>query len=448
MRRLTEADRELLARAVGRRGDRSEPSTPAPDDPAEQPRRAVEFESLPGYAEQRLLRAAASAMGLRNPYFLEHEGDAGAVTAIGGRRLSNFSSYDYLGLNQSEAVRTAAHAAIDCYGVSASASRLVAGERPVHAALESALARHYGLPACLSYVSGHAANVSTIGALLGPRDLVVHDSLAHNSIVMGAVLARCERRAFPHNDMAALDALLGSLRDHYERALIVVEGLYSMDGDLCDLPALIALKERHRAWLMVDDAHGLGVIGARGFGAFEHFGVEPGRVDIWMGTLSKTLAACGGYIVGAEALVDYLRNTAGGFVYSVAMPPAIAAAALTALETLHAEPERVARLQANARRFSAAARAAGLDLGASEGHAVVPVMTGSSLRAVVLSQRLFERGVNVQPIIHPAIPERLARLRFFLSSEHTEEQIDEAVRLTAEELPKAAPPAPTTVGAK
>jgi len=435
--RLTEADRELLARAVRKTAEPkpqrslAESATPGSD-------RILEFESLPGYAEQRLLRAAASALGLRNPYFLEHEADAGATTIVGGKRLSNFSSYDYLGLNRTEAVRSAAHAAIDRYGVSASASRLVAGERPVHAALEGALANHYRREACLTYVSGHAANVATIGALLGPRDLVLHDSLAHNSIIMGAVLARCERRAFPHNDMPALEAMLVSLRDRYERTLIVAEGLYSMDGDLCDLPALIAIKERHRAWLMIDDAHGLGVLGARGAGVFEHFGVDTGRVDIWMGTLSKTLAACGGYIVGPDPLIDYLRNTAGGFVYSVAMPPAIAAAALAALETLHAEPERVARLQDNARRFLAAGRAAGLDLGASAGYAIAPVMTGSSLRAVTLSERLFERGINVQPIIHPAIPERLARLRFFVSSEHTEEQIDEAVRATAEELPKAA----------
>ena len=437
MARLTEADRELLARAVRKTAEPkpqrslAESATPGSD-------RILEFESLPGYAEQRLLRAAASALGLRNPYFLEHEADAGATTIVGGKRLSNFSSYDYLGLNRTEAVRSAAHAAIDRYGVSASASRLVAGERPVHAALEGALANHYRREACLTYVSGHAANVATIGALLGPRDLVLHDSLAHNSIIMGAVLARCERRAFPHNDMPALEAMLVSLRDRYERTLIVAEGLYSMDGDLCDLPALIAIKERHRAWLMIDDAHGLGVLGARGAGVFEHFGVDTGRVDIWMGTLSKTLAACGGYIVGPDPLIDYLRNTAGGFVYSVAMPPAIAAAALAALETLHAEPERVARLQDNARRFLAAGRAAGLDLGASAGYAIAPVMTGSSLRAVTLSERLFERGINVQPIIHPAIPERLARLRFFVSSEHTEEQIDEAVRATAEELPKAA----------
>ncbi len=207
-----------------------------------------------------------------------------------------------------------------------------------------------------------------------------------------------------------------------------------MDGDVCNLPALIELKERRQAWLMIDDAHGLGVLGARGSGVFEHFGVDPRRVDMWMGTLSKTLAACGGFIAGAAALVDYLKHAAGGFVYSVGMPPPVAATALAALETLHREPERVARLRDNSRRFASACRGAGLDLGASMGEAIVPVMTGDSIRAVALSQRLYQRNVNVQPIIAPAIPERLARLRFFLSSEHDPEEIAAAARTIAEEF--------------
>jgi 8-amino-7-oxononanoate synthase len=399
------------------------------------------FETLPGYSEQQLLRAAASTLGLRDPYFLVHEGCAGATTVVGNRELVNFSSYDYLGFNRNPVVRESAHRAIDHYGVSASASRLVAGERPVHRALETALAEHYRRSACVTYVSGHAANVATIGSLLNPRDLVLHDALAHNSIVMGAVMTRAERRTFAHNDMVSLDATLSAVRSQFNRVLIVAEGLYSMDGDICDLPALIEIKDRHQAWLMIDDAHGLGVLGSRGRGVFEHFDIDPRGVDIWMGTLSKTLAACGGYIVGSEALVEFLRHAAGGFVYSVAMPPPIAATALAALELLQREPQRVARLRANARRFASAARAAGLDTGASAGEAIIPVITGSSVRAVALSQRLFDRGVNVQPIIYPAVPERLARLRFFLSSEHTPDQIDSAVQLVASELAfGAAPP--------
>ena len=206
-----------------------------------------------------------------------------------------------------------------------------------------------------------------------------------------------------------------------------------MDGDVCNLPALVELKERHQAWLMIDDAHGLGVLGPRGRGVFEHFGVDPRQIDIWMGTLSKTLAACGGYIAGDAALVDFLKHAAGGFVYSVAMPPPVAAAALAALEILHREPVRTARLRDRARQFGSACREAGLNVGASAGEAIIPVMTGNSIRAAALSQRLAERNINVQPIIAPAVPDGLARLRFFLSSDHDPQDIADSVRTIAEE---------------
>lgn len=439
VRHLSDEDRQLLGRVVQARDKRDGERSDAKAAAGKGADRSalLDFKNLPGFAEQNMLRSAAAAMGLRDPYFLVHEIDAGAETVIDGRRMANFSSYDYLGFNRHPAVREAAKAAIDRYGVSPSASRLVAGERPIHRALEAALAEHYSQEGCLTYVSGHAANVATIGALLGPRDLILHDALAHNSIVMGALLSQAHRRAFAHNDMAGLEATLGEIRGQYERVLIVAEGLYSMDGDACDLPTLIAIKQRHQAWLMIDDAHGLGALGERGSGVFEHFGVKPHGVDIWMGTLSKTLAACGGYIAGPSTLIEFLKRTAGGFVYSVAMPPTIAAAALAALELLHSEPQRVARLRANGKAFVEAARRAGLDTGASIGASIAPIMTGSSVRAVALSQRLFDRGVNVQPIIYPAIPERLARLRFFLSSEHTIAQIEAVIPLIASELEAA-----------
>ena len=201
-RGLTESDRQLLDRLVHARIRATDDGKVRRDAD----RSAwLDFNNLPGHAEQRLLRSAASALGLKDPYFLVHDGDGGASTVIDGRPMVNFSSYDYLGLNRHPEVRAAARAAIDLYGISPGASRLVAGERPVHRALEAALADHYGQAACVSFVSGHAANVSTIGALLGPRDLVVHDALAHNSIVMGAQLSPADRRSFPHNDLSALE---------------------------------------------------------------------------------------------------------------------------------------------------------------------------------------------------------------------------------------------------
>lgn len=439
---LAEDDRRLLDQIVlnrlgAREGAEKAPPAPAPIALAPVPREPegpTDFRTLPGYRELRLQRSMAAVAGLENPYFHLHETGAGATTRIGGRDFSNFSSYDYLGFNQDPEVRAAAHAAIETFGVSASASRVVAGERPVHRALEQALAEHYQQEDCVAFVSGHATNVAAIGAILGPKDLILHDSLAHNSILAGAMLSGAERRSFPHNDVRALDHLLTSLRHQFERVLVVVEGLYSMDGDVADLRQLIEIKRRHEAWLMVDDAHGLGVLGPRGHGLFDHAGADPRGVDIWMGTLSKTLACCGGFIAGPTSLIEYLKCMSGGFVYSVGLSPPLAAAATAALAILHREPERVKRLQRRSRLFLESANAEGLNVGTSVGLAIIPVIVGNSVTAVALSQKLFERGVNVQPIIHPAVPERAARLRFFLTCEHSEKQITDAIRAVAESL--------------
>lgn len=404
----------------------------ASESPAAAPGRPIpaahlRFDQQPGYQQVALIREGAARLGAESPFFHVHEGRAGAHTRIAGRDLLNFASYNYLGLSGHPAVNAAAQAAIEQYGTSVSASRIVAGERPLHAELEAALAGFYGVDDALVLVSGHATNVSVIGHLLGPRDLVVHDAYAHNSIVLGATLSGAQRLSFPHNDLDALEALLARHRPQAERLLIVVEGLYSMDGDFPDLPTLLALKERYQGWLMVDEAHSLGVLGEQGHGIAEHFGIDPRRVDIWMGTLSKTLAACGGYVAGEQALIDNLRHLAPGFLYSVGLSPALAAAALTALQLLQAEPERVCQLQANGRHFLQQARAAGLDTGTSAGFAITPVIVGSSLRAVQLSADLLRAGVHVQPILYPAVPEQQARLRFFLSSEHHPEELDQAL---------------------
>jgi 8-amino-7-oxononanoate synthase len=204
-----------------------------------------------------------------------------------------------------------------------------------------------------------------------------------------------------------------------------------MDGDYPNLPRLIEIKQRHNAWLMVDEAHAIGVLGPRGGGIAEHFGIDPRAIDIWMGTLSKTLAACGGYIAGSTELIRYLKSFAGAFAYSVAMPPAIAASAAKALEILHREPERVARLQRNAALFARLAKERGLDLGTSAGTAIAPIIIGDSLPTVMLSEALFARGINVMPVLYPAVPAKQARLRFFLSAMHSEADITHALDETA-----------------
>jgi len=320
-------------------------------------------------------------------------------------------------------VQAAAKAAIDAYGVSASASRMVSGERPLHGALEAALAAHYQAQAALVFVSGHATNVTVIGHLLGPRDLILHDAAIHNSCTEGARLSGAKRLSFPHNDWRAAEAALKESRRGARRALLVIEGHYSMDGDIPDLPRFIEIARRHDAWLMVDEAHALGVVGARGHGLHEYYGIDPNEVDIWMGTLSKTLSACGGYIAGNASLIEWLKHSAPGFVYSVGLAPALAAAALESLAIMHAEPERVARLHANAALFLGLAREAGFDTGSATAHAIIPVILGSSIAAARYSQLLLARGINVQPIIYPAVAEKAARLRFFISSEHTDADI-------------------------
>jgi 7-keto-8-aminopelargonate synthetase-like enzyme len=262
----------------------------------------------------------------------------------------------------------------------------------------------------------------------------VHDSLSHNSIVQGALLSGARRRPFPHNDYDALDRMLTELRSQYRRALIVVEGVYSMDGDFADIPKFIEVKKRHQAMLMVDEAHSFGTMGATGRGIAEHFGIDAREVDIWMGTLSKSAASCGGYIAGSNALIELLRYTAPGFVFSVGMPPAQVAAALAAIRTLEAEPDRVERLRQRSRLFLSLCQEAELDTGDSGGTPVIPIITGNSMVALRLSNRLKSDGINVQPILYPAVDESAARLRFFVTSEHSEEQIRFTVERTAYHL--------------
>ncbi len=421
---LSASARNALLNRLARRG-----AAPAAEAPAEPPGR--DLGTLPGMRDFETMRDAGAALGIESPYFRQHDGVAGGRSSIGGRAYVNFASYNYAGLNGDPRVAAAAKAAIDRYGVSASASRLASGERPVHAELEAALAAHHRTEACLAFVSGHATNVTVIGQLLGPRDLILHDRLIHNSVAEGARLSGARRIAFAHNDWEAAERELAAHRSRHGRALLVIEGHYSMDGDLPDLGRFATLARKHDALLMVDEAHSLGVLGEAGQGVAEQCGVDPGLVDIWMGTLSKTLSSCGGYVAGRRRLVDWLRHTAPGFVYSVGLAPPLAASALEALRLLQAEPWRVARLQANAALFLRLARQAGFDTGSSAGLGIVPIILGSSLRAAQLAAAAFEGGVNVQPILFPVVPEGAARLRFFLSAEHTEADIEHSIAVLA-----------------
>ena len=397
------------------------------------PQQHYSFRHHPGYQQIRIMNDGAARLGIGSPFFKLHEGIASAVTQIGGREYINYSSYNYLGLSGHEVVAGAAKKAIDDYGTSVSASRLVSGERPIHRELEQEIAKAYGVDDAIVLVSGHAANVTTIGHLFGPKDLILHDELIHNSVLQGIALSGAKRLPFAHNDWSALDAILMEQRHQFEQVLVVLEGIYSMDGDYPDLPRFVEIKRRHKVFLMVDEAHSFGVMGNTGLGIREHFALEGGDVDIWMGTLSKALAGCGGYIAGETALVEHLKFLAPGFLYSVGMSPPLAAASLAALKVMLQQPERVTTLQARGQFFLELARAGGIDTGTSTGLAVIPAIFGGSIKTARLSAALFERGINVQPILYPAVPEKSARLRFFISCEHTEEQIRQTVQAVVEE---------------
>jgi len=337
------------------------------------------------------------------------------------------------------AVTAAAKGAIDRFGTSVSASRLVSGEKTIHGELERAIAELVGAEDSVTFVGGHATNETVIGHVVGPGDLVLHDAFAHNSLLQGAVLSGARRRPFPHNDYDAAEAILSQVRSQYRRVLVVIEGIYSMDGDFADVPKFVGVAKRNKSLLMVDEAHSIGVMGRTGRGIGEHYGVNPADVDLWMGTLSKAFGSCGGYIAGSHMLVRWLKYTVPGFVYSIGLPPAAAGAALGAIELLRREPERVHGLRDNARLFLQLAKEAGLDTGTSGGSGVVPVILGNSINALRLSRALFARGINVQPILYPAVEEQAARLRFFISSSHTPDQIRRTITAMQEELAKIDP---------
>ncbi|MEU7726547.1 aminotransferase class I/II-fold pyridoxal phosphate-dependent enzyme [Streptomyces sp. NPDC040724] len=417
---------------------RAEPAAPAQPPPREEfPEWGAGTASVDDFPEVGRFEERLSAIadsGAQYPYFRVHEGNIRDTTVIGGRAYLSFGSYNYLGISGHPAVNEAAHRAVDRYGTSVSASRVLSGEREPMVRLERALAEFLGVGDCLTLVSGHATNVTAIGHLVGAQDLVVHDALAHDSILQGCALSGAARRPFAHNDIGQLEHMLRLNRSRFRRVLIAVEGAYSMDGDLVDLPAVIELKKRYGALLMVDEAHSIGTVGEHGRGVGEFFGVDRSDVDLWMGTLSKAFASCGGYLGGSARMVRWLRHTLPGFVYSVGLTPANAAAALAATELITAEPYRVRALRRNARLFLGLATSAGLATGSSADTPIVPCVLGDSARTLRVAGGLFDRGIIADPIVHPAVEDGLSRLRFFLTSEHREDDIRRAVSVLAEEV--------------
>ena len=345
----------------------------------------------------------------------------GPWVTVDGEDLLMMSSYSYLGLLGDDRVAAAAKAAVEEYGTATHGVRLLAGSLPLHRQLEREVAKVKGTEDAAVFGSGYTANVGAISALCGRHDTVFVDKVDHASIIDGCRLSGADVVRFRHNDPDDLARRLGRAPDHGVR-LVVVDGVYSMDGDICVLPELRRVCDEHDALLMVDEAHSLGVVGRRGRGVEEHFGADD-LVDIKMGTLSKAIPSVGGFIAGPSRLVEYLKHVSRPFIFSAALPPAQAGAALQALRLLQEEPERVAHTQALGDRLRTSLNAAGIDTGLSE-TAVIPLITSTDMSAFELATECRRRGLVALPVVSPAVPRGQARLRVTVTAAHTAEDVD------------------------
>ncbi|MBF0539277.1 MAG: aminotransferase class I/II-fold pyridoxal phosphate-dependent enzyme [Nitrospirae bacterium] len=411
-------------------------SDPDPQGYPDVEERHYRFDLFPRYIEWQQRLKNWQEQGIRNPYFQVNNGLADGIVDIDGRSLVNFATFNYLGLSCDKDVCQAVIDAVNKYGASVSATNPITGLTPLHKRLEAVVAGLLGCQDSLILPSGFGTNETIVGNIVGTGDLIVHDAYMHMSAIQGSLLSGARKISFPHNNWQALDATLRQERGRYKRVLVLIEGAYSMDGDIPDLPRFIEVKKRHKAFLMIDEAHSIGVLGRSGGGIGELYNVNRADVDIWMGTLSKALGSCGGYIAGSADFIQYLRMTTPGYIFGTSITPANTAAAIASIELMQREPYRVARLQYLSSLFLTLARKKKLNTATSSGTAIVPVIVGDSIRTLKLSNALFDRGFLVMPILFPAVSEDAARLRFFIMANHTEEQIRNAVEAVAEEIAK------------
>jgi glycine C-acetyltransferase len=359
------------------------------------------------------------------PYQLPLESRSGPWVSAEGRRLLMLSSYDYLGLIGDPRIDEAAVQAVRKYGTGTGGVRMLTGTVDLHHEMERRVAKFKGTPRAITFSSGYLANLAVMASLLTPQDRVILDSLSHRSLVDACRLAGAPLQRFRHNDMASLEneIVTGAGAG---RTLIVADGVFSMDGDICPLPGLIEMKKRHGCFLMIDESHASGVLGRHGRGTDEHFGVDASEVDIWTGSLAKAIPSNGGFVAGSEELIIYLQHSAAPFIFSAALCPAAVAAVIAALEILEREPERVARIQANAALLRKGLQELGFDTARSE-TAVIPVIAENEVCAALLAGRLRELGVMVTPILFPAVPMGSARLRLCVTAAHSTADLEMAL---------------------
>ncbi|MEW5988324.1 MAG: pyridoxal phosphate-dependent aminotransferase family protein [Chloroflexota bacterium] len=345
----------------------------------------------------------------------------GRVRVAGRGEMMMLGSYSYLGLIGHPRINQAAQAAIAQYGTGTHGVRLLAGTLPLHNELEARIARFKRTEAAVTFSSGYVTNLAVISCLLRRGDMVICDKLNHASIVDGCLLSQANFVRFRHNDMEHLEYRLANAPAG-QRKLVVVDAVFSMDGDVINLPEVARLCRQYGAYLMVDEAHSIGVLGETGHGIEEHFDLPPDCIDIKMGTLSKTIPAAGGYAAGSAELCQFLKHEARGFIFSAALPPASTAAALTAFDVIEEEPERVRSLRCNAAFLAGRLREAGFDLLQSE-TAILPVICRSTELAVKLGKYCQDRGIFVQAVVRPVVPEGLERLRVTVAANHRLEDL-------------------------
>jgi len=356
----------------------------------------------------------------------------GPIVSVDDRRCISLASNDYLGLTHHPRLREAALAAVREFGVGSGAVRTIAGTQTLHQDLEAELAAFKGTEAVLTFQSGFSANTGVIPTITGEQDLIVSDALNHASIIDGMRLSKAPRKVFPHKDVDALRTILAEARAEgglggmpHRLILVVTDGVFSMDGDIAPLPAIVEVAEEFEAAVFVDDAHASGVLGRNGRGTVDHFGLH-GRVAIQVGTLSKAVGVLGGYVAGSQALRDILIQRARPFLFSTSHPPAVVAACREAIRVLEEEPELIERLWANTARFKGELARLGFDTGASE-TPITPVMMGDSATAGRFSDRLLEEGVFAQPVVFPTVALDKARIRTIVTAAHTDEMLETAL---------------------
>jgi len=373
---------------------------------------------------ERLDHLQAEGLYFYNQPATELRGGARAI--INGRDMGMYASYSYLGLIGHPRINKAAKDAIDRYGTGTHGVRMLAGTLDLHKELEETIAEFKGAEAAVTYTSGYVTNLTVVSSLVGRGGYVISDKLNHASIVDGCLMSGAKFLRFRHNDMEDLEVRLKNIPEGSTK-LLIADAVFSMDGDVIDFPKIVELSQKYKAWLMIDEAHSVGVLGATGRGIEEHFGME-GTVDIKMGTLSKTIPSVGGYVAGKQELIDFLSHASRAYIFSAALPPAQAAAAMESFKVILDEPWRMEKLNANTEQFISGLQERGFDT-METSTAIVPVLCGDDERAFALTRAAQSQDVFVLPVVSPAVPPGLARLRATVTAAHETDEIEYAMNV-------------------